>query len=156
MINVGDVAVTWMQTSLNSDLGLLHTISHRHPFPILERYVSHCIMDHSGNKIIVPANTQLFIPLESMPVKNVLPLAFGAGKRVCTGKQYALTAMKPMFDLFFTQRDYVQPEHNHRFSGRNNDANQIESYIVQVAIIWYQIRLLVSISWMLLIQNLKR
>jgi len=77
MINIPDIAIY-----VNKYNTLEEAIFYHHPFPILERYVANDL--YINNKLIIKANTQVFIPLDTMTKDlnyklNSKYLVFGSG-----------------------------------------------------------------------------
>jgi len=117
---------------------IMEAIRLQHPFPILERELTR---DLQLKDRLIQAGTQIFIPLDQFKqdqsfnpdawLNEASPhpyqsLVFGAGKRMCLGKMLASHLMVEMLRalLIHVPQAQIQPEHGHRFSGRNNDGKQ--------------------------------
>lgn len=117
---------------------IMEAIRLQHPFPILERELTRDL-DLQGRH--VKAGTQIFVPLDQFKqdpsfqpeawLNEERPhpfqsLVFGAGKRMCPGKMLASHLMVAMLRslVLHVPLERIQPDHGHRFSGRNNDGKE--------------------------------
>jgi hypothetical protein len=136
MINVTDIAVTAYR---HPDMSIHELIHYYHPFPIMERYVEKDIvaLDSTDPSVLINANTQVFIPLETIGklVKYTRNLwtPFGIGPRKCQGSQYALALLTELI-LHCKDNPNFMPEKNHKYSGRNNDQLSFSESMYQLVL----------------------
>lgn len=115
---------------------LMEAIRLKHPFPILEREL---LTDMIINGKNVLSGTQVIMILDQFvqsPIFNPQSwlepglkhpfegLVFGAGKRICLGKSLAKSLMVELLKslLIYIPDTKIQPNLNHLYSGRDNDA----------------------------------
>jgi hypothetical protein len=92
-------------------------------------------VDKDGvSSVLVSANTQVFIPLDTIgqlePYSPNLWTQFGIGPRKCQGTQYALPLLTELINHYKNNPNFV-PEKNHKYSGRNNDCLTFRESIYQ-------------------------
>jgi len=153
MINVGDIAVSWFREenvsmSLSMEHRLRLCIARAHPFPVIERWVAHEIRDPADcTRVLVPPQTQVFIPLDEMGAQFTHESAFaawipfGVGARGCAGESLAVEMIVSLFNTLQDSGRVISPKENHQYSGRHNDTNDAFSWEV----VWYQLKLFVNI-----------
>lgn len=135
MINFSDIAVASVQHPDMSILELLHTY---HPFPILERFVEKELIVQNGiNTVVVEANTQVFIPLDTIgtqcPYVEGIWTPFGAGPRKCMGIAYAMAFLEALLPYGESHAHFI-PQKNHRYSGRHNDQLSFRESMYQLRV----------------------
>jgi hypothetical protein len=169
MINISDICVAWFDSKhklpcTNNDI--MRCISQQHPFPILERFIEYNLYDPINNELIVPAFTQVFIPLDensnnksecssekengAQNIRNSNWIAFGAGERRCGGTIYALNVLRPMLCQLELARPIVHARVGHAWSGRHNDSSTVTFFQT-----FYQMKVILHIYYKVLIQYLK-
>jgi hypothetical protein len=136
MINFSDIAVSAARYPEMSVPELIHT---QHPFPILERYIEKemTVSNEEGNIVVIEANTQVFIPLDTIGKQkkyiNTLWTPFSIGPRKCMGTSYALAFLEVLLPHCKRSAHFV-PHKNHRYSGRNNDTLTFRQSMYQLFI----------------------
>lgn len=112
----------------------LESIRLNHPFPILERELTR---DVKVGEEVLEAGTQVYMMLDEFKqdqefsAERWLPgarnpyraMPFGAGQRMCLGKQLAQEMLAEMLGGMLTEfaPEQVKPSANHLYSGRDND-----------------------------------
>ncbi|CAF2748520.1 unnamed protein product [Rotaria sp. Silwood2] len=136
MINFSDIAVS---ASRRPDLSIQELIHYYHPFPIIERYIEKDIVicNDGVSSVLVNANTQVFIPLDTIGQReeynHKLWTPFGIGPRKCLGSQYALAFLTEFITHYKNNPKFV-PEKNHKYSGRNNDNLSLSESMYQLTL----------------------
>jgi len=159
MINVGDVAVAWYNNAKipPNEASLRKCIASSHPFPIIERWVERDILDPAdSSRVLVPARTQVFIPLDEMGTLASAGAAaswmpFGVGARGCAGQDIALKLMLALFTSLNESGRAIVPAKNHRYSGRNNDNSPFSVWVFL-----YQLWVFIAVCWRMLLKRLRR
>jgi uncharacterized membrane protein len=142
-INVSDVAVT---LHAHPDWTIDRALRMAHPFPVLERFISEPLLLPSGQYL--PARTQTVLYLDRNPIHLFTWSPFGVGFRRCIGSALALAVLEPLSKELHSCKGHeiCTPAHNHRYSGRHNDATSAP-WNQRCAFAWIVISALVRAWW---------
>ncbi len=133
---------------------LYESISMSHPFPVLERELTKDVF-HENQKIL--QGTQVFILLDQLRDSHQFKserwssshlqigknLLFGAGPRICPGRQLGLSVLSEMIRAMVEEIPWqnIRPDKGHLFSGRDNDKKE------NLEMVLYQWRVVSQVLW---------